>query len=126
MELKKLERMVATFLAVAGISLAPAVAVAHPMLEAASPRVGASVSVAPHEISLSFSEQVQASISKISLTTDEGLKVGLSEVESGVSYRILIAKVLTPLAPGRYQVNWSVVSADGHSAIGDFKFTVTR
>ncbi len=124
MELKQLTRIVALSFAVA--SLAPSIAFAHPMLEAASPRVGARVAPAPSEISISFSEEVDASLSKISLTSEDGSEVELAKARSGLTLWVLVAKVLHPLGPGRYRVAWSAVSADGHSTIGDFVFTVVR
>lgn len=124
MGLKQLTRIVALSFAVA--SLASSIALAHPMLESASPRVGARVSLPPSEISLSFSEEIDAGLSEISLTSEDGSEVDLAEARSDPTLRILVATVLRPLIPGRYRVAWSVVSADGHSAIGDFVFTVDR
>lgn len=124
MELKQLTRIVALSFAVA--SLTPSIAFAHPMIESASPRVGARVALPPGEISLSFSEEIDPSLSEISLTSEDGSEADLAEARSGPTLRILVAKVLRPLIPGRYRVAWSVVSADGHSAIGDFVFTVDR
>lgn len=105
-------------------SLTTSAAHAHAMLDAASPRVGAKVAAPPTEISLTFSERVEASLSTISLSASSGDDVALSETGNGASSHVLVARILRPLNPGRYRVRWSVLSSDGHSTAGDFVFTV--
>lgn len=107
-------------------SLATSTAYAHAMLEEASPRVGARVSSPPSEISLSFSERVEAGLSTISLGAESGDEVALSATSNGASSHVLVARILHPLDPGRYRVRWSVLSVDGHSTAGDFLFTVVK
>ncbi|HBK91344.1 MAG TPA: hypothetical protein DDZ68_06710 [Parvularcula sp.] len=124
MGLKTLVRILA-FSAAAAMSLIEA-ALAHAMLVEASPRVGGSVAEAPGEISLTFTERVEPSLSEISLTGANGQAVEMSAARSGATPRGLVAEIRRPLAPGRYRVEWSVVSVDGHSTKGDFSFAVGK
>lgn len=107
-------------------SLSCPTAFAHAMLDSASPRVGARVAASPGEISLTFSERVEAGLSTISLRGEGGEEVLLSAAATGASGHVLVAKIGQALEPGRYIVKWTVLSADGHTTAGDYSFTVAK
>lgn len=112
----------------AGGLSAPAVW-AHTHLQQSAPAADAAVS-APEHIELRFTEVVIERFAKLTLQflgSDgraqpqdvAGVKLSLSADQQG-----LIATPEQPLAPGRYRVQWRVVSADTHPVKGKFEFTV--
>ena len=98
-------------------------ALAHALLERASPPVGGTVD-APSQISITFSEGVEPKFSGIALSGPGGaVPVGKASV-SPADNKILVVKVGKKLAPGSYTVKWRAVSVDTHHTQGDFDFTV--
>lgn len=114
---------IAVMAAAFGLAAVPA-ASAHAHLEKAEPAVGATVSGAPSEIRLRFSEPVEVRFSSIEVSRAEGGSVaaGASAGEPGV----LVLKLARPLAPGGYKVRWKVISVDSHKTEGSFGFEVAR
>jgi methionine-rich copper-binding protein CopC len=118
------KRSIFTFLvALCGFALAPA-ALAHGVLENASPVAGAVLDTPPAQIRLQFNEALEASFSKITLSDAAGtvLATPAAQVEPGHPE----VMVLTPpaLASGAWQVNWSTLTRDGHRRKGDYSFRV--
>ena len=112
--------------AAAGAFVAFAIpAAAHAMLESAAPRVGATVSAAPPELQLRFSEVVVPSLSRVTLSDSRGVRVALGDLCSAPNSRRVLCAPLPPhLAAGAYRVRWRVVSADSHVTQGEFTFTI--
>ena len=107
------------------LALLPLPALAHAMLVSASPRVGSTVPASPSDITLTFSEGVEAALSGVEVTDATGQKVrtGRATVAPG-NPAVLVVKLPTRLAPGRYEVAWHVVSVDTHKTQGHFSFQV--
>lgn len=120
-----------TAVAVAGATLVAAVAAvlfaapasAHDRLTGSTPEDGATVTTAPTEVELTFTDEVQ----------DLGLTV-LVKDPSGASVAAgkpaidgdTVVQKLDPLtASGVYTVAYRVVSSDGHPIAGRFTFTAT-
>jgi methionine-rich copper-binding protein CopC len=101
---------------------APAPVFAHAFLNHASPGAGATVA-APSDVTLSFTEPVEPRFSTVTVRDAAGAKVGTSAPSTGEGGRVLIVP-LPHLAPGRYTVDWHVVSVDTHRTEGRFQFTV--
>lgn len=116
----------ASALAAVGMTFALAApAYAHAMLDRATPAVGSVVRIAPSQIRLQFSESIEASLSRVSLTDASGDNVQLGAPATTKADRlILVVPVPGPLASGVYRVTWRVVSVDSHVTQGDFSFTV--
>jgi copper resistance protein C len=112
--------MVFLGLAVASLS---GTASAHAMLQQASPSVGGSVGSSPSAIELHFSEGVEARYSQVSVSGPGGA-VPVSRPANGGGKSTLVVKPGQPLKPGRYRVNWSVLSVDTHRTQGSFSFNV--
>jgi copper resistance protein C len=114
--------------AVAAFALAAAFtapAMAHAMLDHASPGVGSTVQAAPAEIALSFSERIAAGFSGASLATAEGAAIPTGKaVVDPSSPETLHVSIGQKLKPGTYVVTWRAVSVDTHRTSGTFKFTV--
>jgi copper resistance protein C len=100
-------------------------ALAHALLEHASPPVGGRVATAPAALDLSFTEGVVPRFSSVSVLGASGQAVRTGPPRVGKDRRDLVVK-LPPLAPGQYTVVWRVTSEDTHRTEGRFSFTVGR
>jgi copper resistance protein C len=108
-------------IALLGATLAISTAHAHASLEHASPLAGSTVSDAPKEIVLTFSEKLEPAFSRMTVTDTGGAQVNDGGVEvDGNTMHV----GLKSLAPGSYKVNWRAVSADTHATLGSFVFQV--
>jgi copper resistance protein C len=103
------------------VALGGGAARAHAFLDHATPVVGSTVATAPHEVALTFTQNLEPAFSTVQVTDSTGARVdeGTPQI-SGATMRV----ALKPLAPGSYRVHWRAVSADTHSTEGDFSFTV--
>lgn len=98
-------------------------ALAHAMLESASPPVGGTVA-APSDIRITFSEGVEPKFSGVALSGPGGaVPTSKASVAAGDN-KTLVVHIAAKLAPGAYTVKWHVVSVDTHRTQGDFAFTV--
>jgi len=116
-----------TALALLAVSLMTATASAHPSLKSASPASGAASNNPPTQIELNFSEGVIAKFSDVELKDEHGKQVttGAPTTDPKDKKR-LVVPVQASLAPGRYTVNWHVVSEDTHRVQGQYSFNVGR
>jgi copper resistance protein C len=105
--------------------LAAPPAFAHAMLRAADPAVGSTVKSAPKEVTLTFSESVDPSLSHVEVTDAQGARVdtGSLRLDPANPNRLVVA--LKPLIAGIYTVTWHAVSTDTHKTQGKFTFTMT-
>jgi copper resistance protein C len=96
-------------------------AYAHAFLDHASPLVGSTVATAPHEVSLSFTQNLEPSFSSVEVTDGGGARVDLGKAQiSGSTMRV----GLKSLSPGTYHVHWHALSVDTHKTEGSFTFHV--
>jgi methionine-rich copper-binding protein CopC len=101
--------------------LGNAAAHAHAFLERASPLVGSTVATAPREVSLTFSQNLEAGFSSVQVTDAHGARVDQGKPQiSGNTMRV----GLKTLSPGAYRVRWHVLSVDTHKTEGSFTFSV--
>lgn len=108
-------------LALLGLSF-PGQALAHGLLVQTAPAADAAVAQPPVEISLNFNENIEARFSGIDLVGPDGAIVATGEIT--VDDKNMVAPVLGSLVPGVYQVDWHVLSADGHKVKGSYRFEV--
>jgi copper resistance protein C len=114
-------RISITVLSLLFLTVSAAAAHAHASLTQASPSAGSTMSVAPHEVILTFTERLEAAFSKLTVTDRDGTEVSQGKVQvSDNTMRIS----LKPLNPGSYRVNWRAVSTDTHKIEGSFTFSV--
>ena len=105
----------------AAIFFAAAPAFAHAFLQSASPKVGSTVSAAPREVRVTFSEGIEPAFSKVTVSGPPGFGgSGSARPEDGA--RTLAAPLRGPFPPGDYVVRWRVVSTDSHTTQGTFHF----
>lgn len=97
---------------------------AHAFLQRAEPPVGGTVTAAPTEIRLWFSEPLEQRFSGVDVATVSGGRVDTTPARlDDADHRILVVGV-SPLKPGSYRVRWHVVSVDSHRTEGSFTFEV--
>ena len=94
---------------------------AHAFLDHASPLVGSTVSSAPHEVVLTFTQNLEPAFSTVEVTDAKGARVDQGKASvSGNTMRI----GLKALGTGGYKVNWHALSVDTHTTQGSFSFHV--
>jgi methionine-rich copper-binding protein CopC len=94
---------------------------AHAFLDHAEPRVGSTVSAAPKEVALFFSQNLEPAFSTIEVSDASGARVDQGKPKvSATTMRVGVK----PLPPGTYRVRWQVLSVDTHTTEGNFTFRV--
>lgn len=103
------------------VGLGGALAQAHAFLDHASPRVGSTIPTAPHEVALSFTQNLEPAFSSVQVTDAGGARVDQGKAQiSGSTMRVS----LKSLSPGTYRVRWRALSVDTHTTEGSFSFHV--
>jgi hypothetical protein len=102
----------------------PSAAFAHAHLLRAVPAAGSTVTEAPAEVVLSFSEKVEPAFSS-AVVRDAGGKA-LDNIRASVDKAdpTVVRVSLPRLGAGAYTVEWRVMSADTHKVSGSFRFRV--
>ena len=95
---------------------------AHAFLDFANPRVGSTVASSPVQITLNFTQRLEAKFSKAEVRNAAGARVDQGVSISGNVMRVSIKA----LAAGTYRVHWRVLSVDTHTTEGSFSFHVGR
>jgi methionine-rich copper-binding protein CopC len=94
---------------------------AHAFLDHASPLVGSSVATAPHEVTLTFTQNLEPAFSIVTVTDPGGADIGQGKAQvSGNTMRIGIKAG----GAGTYRVHWHALSVDTHTTQGSFTFQV--
>jgi methionine-rich copper-binding protein CopC len=97
---------------------------AHAGLAGSEPPAGAVLRAAPASLHLRFTEVLEPAFSTLTLHDKGGGVVAIGKAgPDGADAKALTAR-LPHLAPGTYQVRWSVVGRDGHRTRGSFTFDV--
>jgi hypothetical protein len=103
------------------VALAPVAARAHAFLDHASPLVGSTVPTAPHEVVLTFTQNLEAAFSTAQVTDSSGARVDQGKAQvSGNTMTV----ALKSIGSGSYKVHWHALSVDTHSTEGTFTFHV--
>jgi methionine-rich copper-binding protein CopC len=98
---------------------------AHARLAASDPTAGAILQKSPTTISLTFSEELEPAFSHLTATDLSGQSVQLEAEEvGGDNGAELTARPANSLPSGRYNVQWQVLSKDGHKTLGATMFVV--
>lgn len=114
-------RMLVTVLALLVASSGPSFA--HSVLQSSVPGADTSGS-APDTIKLVFNETVDLAFTTIAITSPDGSVIALDGLTLSEDGRTLTAPVTDQLAAGRYMLDWSLLSIDGHRIEDMFTFTV--
>ena len=100
-------------------------ALAHAHLVRATPAVGGTVHMPPSEVTLRFSEKLEAAFCSVVVRDSTGKQVDKGDGAVDKGDRTLMRVMLQqPVAPGVYKVEWKVMSADTHKIDGNFTFKV--
>jgi methionine-rich copper-binding protein CopC len=94
---------------------------AHAFLDHAEPRVGNKVESPPREVTLTFTQKLEAAFSSVTVTGPNGQRVDAGKAR--VSGNQMSVPVKAGGA-GTYHVNWRVLSVDTHTSDGSFTFQV--
>ncbi len=103
---------------------------AHARMIKSEPLRDAEVTAAPAQVELWFNELLETGFNFVSVFPESelGAKKRTDFVSGKPSVdpkdRTRIVAALKPLPPGEYIVEWRVLSRDGHTAPGRFKFRV--
>jgi copper resistance protein C len=98
-------------------------AMASADLVSSTPESNAVVAAGPHQVDLKFSEGIELKLSKITVRGPKGrmtTTVGLDQNDKS----FVFVSFWDALAPGKYTVDWHVVSSDKHKTHGTFTFSV--
>ena len=101
--------------------LATGEATAHAFLDHAEPRVGNKVASPPREVTLWFTQKLEAAFSTITVTDPAGQRIDTGKTRVSGSQ---MSVSLRPGGSGTYHVNWRVLSVDTHTTDGSFTFQV--
>jgi methionine-rich copper-binding protein CopC len=103
------------------LMLASGTAQAHAFLDRAEPRVGNKIAAPPREVTLWFTQKLEAAFSSITVTNAAGERIDSGKARvSGNQMSISLRAGGT----GTYHVNWHVLSVDTHTTDGNFTFQV--
>jgi methionine-rich copper-binding protein CopC len=105
------------------VPLATIAARAHAFLDHASPLVGSTVASAPREVTLSFTQNLEAAFSSVTVTDASGGRVDQGKPQVSGS---TMSVALKSIGPGTYHVHWHVLSVDTHKTEGNFTFHVGK
>jgi copper resistance protein C len=93
----------------------------HAKLRSTAPAADAQLQAAPKSLTLSFNEDVRLAV----LTLTIGGTVIPVAIDRSAPAAPQVNVTLPALAPGKYQVQWSALSADdGHVTKGTFSFAI--
>ncbi|HET7275878.1 MAG TPA: copper resistance protein CopC [Longimicrobiaceae bacterium] len=106
------------------VLLLPNPAFAHGALKSATPGEGDTLSVAPGELRLTFTEAVELAVSRLDLTGPNGPVALAALALDPDSATVLVGAIEGRLVPGTYTVNWQAVGADGHPVRGQYSFII--
>jgi copper transport protein len=101
---------------------APPLAV-HATLVSSEPAANSHLPASPPRVRLVYSEPVEGGLARVTIVPGAGAPIVLRAAGDPRDVHAVIAPV-DSLAPGRYRLDWRVVSADGHAVDGTFAFAV--
>ena len=105
-------------------AIATSNAQAHAKLVAAEPNADSTLSTAPKEIRLKFNEALEGAFSKIKLTDTGSAAVALPAAKVDAADATTMSAPLPKLRAGRYHVQWTTMTHDGHKTKGEYSFNI--
>ncbi len=102
----------------------PAPAFAHAFLDHATPAVGSTVHAPPTGVELWFTEELEPAFSTVRVLDETNQRRDKDDAKIDPSDPTALLVSLPALAPGRYRVEWRVLSVDTHVTEGDFTFVI--
>ena len=87
--------------------------------------MGSTVKIAPTQVRVWFTEQLEAAFSTLEVLNERGERVDNGRPQTAESNPDMLQVHLKPIGPGTYRVKWRVLSVDTHVTEGAFTFRVT-
>ena len=97
---------------------------AHAFLDHATPAVGSTVHGSPARVDLWFTQELEPAFSTVRVLDQGNHRQDRGDAKVAAGDATLLQVSLPQLAPGRYRVEWRVISVDTHVTEGDFTFVV--
>lgn len=97
---------------------------AHAELVATTPSSLSVLSSAPHQVTLTFGEQVEVSSDGVRVLAPDGSRVDTGRAGHVTGRGDTVGVGVTATAEGTYTVAWRVISADSHPVSGAFTYSV--
>lgn len=112
-------------LLVASVAVASPAVLAHAHLKTQYPAAKAIMESSPQALTLTFSEDIEPAFSGVEIQNAQQQKMSTGKAQrNGREHNQLIVPLNQPLPAGHYQVNWHVLSVDGHKTQGSYAFSV--
>ena len=111
---------------IAAALVTAAAAYAHAHLDRASPAAGATLAVAPTEVTLHFTQRLEPKFSTIVVRDAGGKQVDKGDSHASGEDLAGLKVSLQPLGSGSYKVEWRVTSVDTHASNGEYTFRVGK
>ncbi len=96
----------------------------HAFPDRSEPRVGHTLAAPPPAVRIWFDGAIEPVFSTLRVEDPDKRRVDRNDARVSPTDGTLLEVSLPPLAPGRYQVFWSVVARDGHRTEGSFAFRI--
>ena len=97
---------------------------AHALPKTQDPAADATLSAAPHAVTIGFSEALEPAFSSIVVVDGDGKTVSDGRARIDASNRKRMTVPLTAVGTGAYTVKWVAVATDGHRTQGAYGFSV--
>jgi methionine-rich copper-binding protein CopC len=97
---------------------------AHAFLDHATPAVGSTVHGSPPRVALWFTQELEPAFSSVRVLDQGNHRQDKGDAKVAADDATLLQVSLPQLPPGRYRVEWRVLSVDTHVTEGDFTFVV--
>jgi methionine-rich copper-binding protein CopC len=104
----------------------PVAASAHAFPERSEPAVGSVLQNSPETVTIWFDSFLEPLFSTITVYDKNRNQVDKKDTHLKETDPSGLSVSLPPLAPGVYHLFWHVVSRDGHTTEGDFRFTLRQ
>jgi copper resistance protein C len=100
-------------------------ALAHAHLKTPVPADKAVIDSSPQNLTLTFTEDVEPAFSGVEVLNAQNQPMAVEKAKlNDKKHDQLIVPISKPLPSGNYQVNWHVLSVDGHKTKGSYAFSV--
>ena len=97
----------------------------HMRLKSSVPAANDTLRAAPSTIELTFSEQPEVTVTRLTLVDPASRSVAVAKpIVAATDPMTITASVDGALKPGRYRIDWTSMSKDGHAVRGNIGLTI--
>ncbi|MGH6852968.1 MAG: copper resistance CopC family protein [Methylocella sp.] len=118
------QALLASIVVLLGFGLGISGAAAHSRLVKSDPSARATLDTAPKELKLWFNEGVEPAFAKVSIVPAQGPRIPLTTRGDSSDPRLLIAALPDKLPAGPVNIEYHMLSVDGHTVDDKLTFTV--